>query len=400
MKPTYSSAAASDAPQRLTAVIELLNMQTERLTCTLFTHAIPWWRPFSALRKRNLQPAHGQSSQLTKELLKPEGIGHVRSVTKLFPSHLSGNYRRELLLLVGPAAAKTHLNVLGLTERPVLSAFRAHTCAGPPIAQLCSLLNRDLQRQRARWKGCARISALEPWIGPGLNRNNSNSCAVRLSVRVMLYALNEAAEERRWLTSSSCTDHVGGQAAGISSLKFSIVQWRSVCSRVIMQHLTRLHLSCSGPGYHVVWESRVETRPLLWSQTIRGNNEGEVSADKWATFITSLILMSRVRGSSFWRFIPESTTRHLIPSRPRESCSSSRPSEAAEVAVAAARRGSCPPLQINTAHPCQLHPRLSVRGSDNERTAQRGGSVSQQAVLSADPLPSQPVPQSHTFVSL
>lgn len=70
------------------------------------------------------------------------------------------------------------------------------------------------------------------------------------------------------------------------------------------------------------------------------------------------------------------------------------------VAAAAARRGSCPPLQINTAHPCQLHPRLSVRGSDNERTAQRGGSVSQQAVLSADPLPSQPVPQPHTFVSL
>ena len=171
-----------------------------------------------------------------------------------------------------------------------------------------------------------------------------------------------------------------------------------------MQHLSRLHLSCSGPGYHDVWESRVDTLPPLWSQTIKRNNEGEVSADKWATFITST-LMSRVSGSAFRRFIPESTTRHLIPSRPRESCSSSWLSEAAVavavVVAAAARRGSCRPLQINTAHPCQLHPRFSVRGSDNERTAaRRGGSVSQQAVLSADPLPSQPVPQPHTFVSL
>lgn len=70
----------------------------------------------------------GQSSQLTKALLKPEGV----LSNKTLPSHFPVNYRRELLLLVGPAAAKTHLNVLGLTARPVLSAFRAHTCAGPP----------------------------------------------------------------------------------------------------------------------------------------------------------------------------------------------------------------------------------------------------------------------------
>lgn len=191
----------------------------------------------------------------------------------------------------------------------------------------------------------------------------------------------------------------GGSSSGNFRFKVQDCTVTECLWSVIMQHLSRLHLSCCGPGYHDVWESRVETLPPLWPQTIKRNNEGEVSADKWATFITST-LMSRVSGSSFWRIIPESTTRHLIPSRPRESCSSSRPSEAAVAVAAAVRRGSCPPLQINTAHPCQLHPRLSVRGSDNERTAQRGGSVSQQAVLSADPLPSQPVPQPHTFVSL
>lgn len=53
------------------------------------------------------------------------------------------------------------------------------------------------------------------------------------------------------------------------------------------------------------------------------------------------------------------------------------------------RQGSCPPLQINMAHPSQLHlcVSLSLRGSDNERTVPRGGSVSQHAVY----LPSQPV---------
>lgn len=52
-----------------------------------------------------------------------------------------------------------------------------------------------------------------------------------------------------------CTLHhlCGCQAAGISSLKFRMLQWRGViCSLSLYSTLSPLHLACCGPGYRLV----------------------------------------------------------------------------------------------------------------------------------------------------
>lgn len=84
------------------------------------------------------------------------------------------------------------------------------------ITQLCSLLNCDLRRQSAAIKGSQDPDALT-MNKPGLNRNNSN---VDVYVCTQRWRLKESLPA---LTMLVCTTCVGGQAAGIFYLKFSML---------------------------------------------------------------------------------------------------------------------------------------------------------------------------------
>lgn len=153
----------------------------------------------------------GQISQLTKALLKPEGV----LSNKTLPSHFPGNYRWEFLLLVGPSSCQNPFECSRSNSPSSAFSFQgSHLCRASAV-QPFELRSAEAERTM---KGLHRISALEPWIGPA-SIGITQTCTVRLSVHIMLYTLNEAAEERRRLTSSSWTNRVEG---GVKQREFPL----------------------------------------------------------------------------------------------------------------------------------------------------------------------------------